>query len=274
MKINVVGILSLAKQIGKHALHKLESGDLTVQLKADNTPVTNVDIEAAGLIRDGLNKLTPDIPIITEEDSEQISVVNDKLSQPIKWFIDPIDGTRTAIGFASGKEDHDGWGIHMGLVDANMPDKGFVYFPARNGGTFYFTSEDGKAYKQVGENDPVEISVKSLLENEKISASVGWKKKDQPQKIGGREYDPIFAVGGERACLVADATSHIGWLGALFSPWDIAASHAVLRAANGFIVSLEDGDNNLGYSNRNLTLKPGVAGALSSLEKLGYCLKK
>ena len=274
MKLNVVGIISLAKQTGRHVLHKLESGDLTVKLKSNNTPVTNVDIEAANLIRDGLSKLTPDIPIITEEDSDQISVVNDKLSQPVKWFIDPIDGTRTAIGFAKGKENYDGWGIHLGLVDSNMPDKGFVYFPAKDGGTFYFTSEDGRAYKQVGDNDPVEISVKSLLENEKIDASVGWRKKDQPQKIGGREYVPILAVGGERVCLVADGTSHIGWLGALFSPWDIAASHAVLRAANGLIVTLEDGSNDLGYSGKNLTLKPGVAGALSSLEKLGYYLKK
>lgn len=274
MKLNVIGVLSLAKQTGKHVLHKLKSGDLTIQLKANNTPVTNLDIEAANLIRDGLNKLTPDIPIITEEDSEQISVVNDKLSQPVKWFVDPIDGTRTAIGYAKGKKDHDGWGIHLGLVDAKTPDKGFVYFPARDGGTFYFTGDDGKAYKQVGENDPVEISVKSLLENEKINASVGWKKKDQPQKIAGREYDPIFAVGGERVCLVADGTSHIGWLGASFSPWDIAASHAVLRAANGFIVALEDGGTDLGYSEQNLILKPGVAGALSLLEKLGYYLKK
>ncbi len=273
MRIEIAQIISLTEQVGKNVLGKLKSGNLTVNYKKDNSPVTNLDEEAANAIRDGLRRLTPDIPIITEEDKDDASIVRDKLSQPFKWFVDPIDGTKTAIAYAEGREEHEGWGIHLGLVEGNMPEKGFVYFPAKNGGTLYFTCNDGLAYKKTGENDPKKISVKSIPENGPINASVGWQET-HPKKIADREYIPVCSVGGERVCLVADGSSHIAWLNRFFSPWDLAASHAVLRAANGVIVTSEDGGNDLDYSDENLAIKPCVAGALSSLRELGFYLKK
>ncbi len=274
MRIEIARIISLTEQAGKHVLDKLRSGDFTVKYKEDQSPVTNLDEEAASLIRDGLSNLTPDIPIITEEDKDSESIVKDKLSQPTKWFIDPIDGTKTALGFAEGRENFDGWGIHLGLIEKNMPEKGFVYFPARNGGTFYFTGNDGIAYKKAGESNPRKISVKSISKNKPMGVSIGWQKETHPEKIGGREYIPIPSVGGERVCFVADSSSHIAWLNGIFSPWDLAASHAVLRAANGAMVTINDGGNDLDYSNKQLAIKPCVAGALNSLKELGFYLKK
>lgn len=274
MRIEIARIILLAEQAGKHVLGKLKSGDFTVRYKKDHSPVTNLDEEAASIIRDGLGDLTPSIPIITEEDKDDASIVRDKLSQPVKWFVDPIDGTKTALGFAEGREEHDGWGIHLGLIEENIPQKGFVYFPARGGGTFYFTCNDGIAYKKnAGENDARKISVKSIPENRPMNVSVSWHKEAHPEKIAGREYIPIHSVGGERVCLVADGSSHLAWLKPSFAPWDIAASHAVLRAANGAIVTLENGGNSLDYSNENLALEPCIAGALSSLRALGYSKK-
>ena len=274
MKIEIARIIALTEQAGRHVLGNLKSGNFTVKYKEDNSPVTNLDEEAASIIRDGLSRLTPSLPIITEEDQDVSSVVRDKLSQPIKWFVDPIDGTQTALGFAEGRENYDGWGIHLGLIEGDMPEKGFVYFPARNDGTLYFTSNDGIAYKQIGKNEPEKISVKSISENEPIKASVGWLKETHPEKIAGREYIPVCSVGGERVCFVADGSSHIAWLNGFFRPWDIAASHAVLRAANGAIVTSDGNGNDLDYSNKKLALRPAVAGSLSSLKELGFYTRK
>ncbi len=274
MRIEIARIIALTDQVGNHVLSKLDSGDFTVKYKKDNSPVTNLDEEAASAIRDGLRLLTPNIPVITEEDKDDASVVRDKLSQTSKWFIDPIDGTKTALGYAEGRTDHAGWGIHLGLVEDNIPEKGFVYFPAKDGGTLYFTCNDGIAYKKVGKNDPQKISVKSIPNNGPITASVGWQEETYPEKIGGREYIPIYSVGGERVCFVADGSSHIAWLNGAFAPWDIAASHAVLRAANGAIITLNDGGNDLDYSNEKLALRPCITGALSSLRELGFYSKK
>ena len=274
MRIDIGNVIKLAERTGRQVLRKLQAKDFQVEQKKDGTPVTTLDIEAADLIREGLHQITPSIPVITEEDKDSINVVNAKLSQPIKWFVDPIDGTRTAIDYAQGKPNHDGWGIHIGLVENNKPEKGVVYFPARSEGTIYFTGNDGKAYKKVGDDIPKQISVKSLPEQGAIDVSLGWQKNEHPEQIGGREYNPICSVGGERVCLVADGTSHIGWLNGPFAPWDIAASHAVLRAANGEIVTSEHDGQDLDYSDEKLVLKPGVAGALDSLIRLGYCSNK
>ena len=76
----------------------LSAGDLSLQLrekglskeiKSDNTPVSNGDIEVNNFISSQISRLTPDIPIISEESSE-----NKDNSRLINfWLVDPIDGT-------------------------------------------------------------------------------------------------------------------------------------------------------------------------------------
>ena len=65
----------------------LSAGDLSLQLrekglikeiKSDNTPVSNGDIEVNNFISSQISNVTPDIPIISEETSENKN--NSKLS--------------------------------------------------------------------------------------------------------------------------------------------------------------------------------------------------
>ena len=76
----------------------LSAGDLSLQLrekglskeiKSDNTPVSNGDIEVNNFISSQISKVTPDIPIISEETPENKD--NSKLKD--FWLVDPIDGT-------------------------------------------------------------------------------------------------------------------------------------------------------------------------------------
>ena len=80
----------------------LEAGNISLELrkkglkkeiKFDNTPVTNGDIEVNNLITKKIRKITPEIPIVSEESSEN------KLNESLKtfWLIDPIDGTTNFI---------------------------------------------------------------------------------------------------------------------------------------------------------------------------------
>ena len=57
----------------------LEAGDLAIELrekglirkiKSDNTPVSNGDLEVNKFISNKISNITPDIPIISEETSE------------------------------------------------------------------------------------------------------------------------------------------------------------------------------------------------------------
>ncbi len=73
---------------GKISLELREKG-LTKKIKSDNTPVSNGDIEVNKLITNKIKELTPSIPIVSEESSENKSQDNLKDF----WLIDPIDGT-------------------------------------------------------------------------------------------------------------------------------------------------------------------------------------
>ena len=80
----------------------LIAGDLAIELrtkglikkiKSDNTPVSNGDIEVNKLITKEISKITPEIPIISEESLEN----KDKSNLKNFWLTDPIDGTHDNI---------------------------------------------------------------------------------------------------------------------------------------------------------------------------------
>ena len=77
---------------GKVSLDLRKKG-LIKEIKPDNTPVSNGDIEVNKLVIKKLLELTPNIPIISEETS------HNKSSKNLKnfWLVDPIDGTKEYI---------------------------------------------------------------------------------------------------------------------------------------------------------------------------------
>ena len=90
---------------GKISLELRDKG-LTKKIKSDNTPVSNGDIEVNNLITKKIVELTPNIPIISEETSDNKSI--DDLKD--FWLIDPIDGTYDYIN------NLDEFTINAGLI--------------------------------------------------------------------------------------------------------------------------------------------------------------
>ena len=113
-------LISSFLEAGSISLELRKKG-LKKEIKFDNTPVTNGDIEVNKLITDKIEKITPDIQIVSEESSEN------KLNENLKtfWLIDPIDGTHDYIN------DRDEFTINAGLIINNRPEVGIVYAPAK-----------------------------------------------------------------------------------------------------------------------------------------------
>ena len=74
----------------------LKAGDLSISLrekglkkeiKSDNTPVSNGDLEVNKFITKKISEITPDVPIISEETSEN----KDDAQLKNFWLVDPID---------------------------------------------------------------------------------------------------------------------------------------------------------------------------------------
>ena len=90
---------------GKISLDLRKKG-LTKEIKSDNTPVSNGDLEVNKILTKKIKELTPNIPIVSEETSENKSREN----LEDFWLIDPIDGTYDYIN------DLDEFTINAGLI--------------------------------------------------------------------------------------------------------------------------------------------------------------
>ena len=104
-----------------------EAGDLSIELrnkgltkniKKDNTPVTNGDIEVNNIILNNLKKISPSIPIVSEETSE-----NKNLDLDTFWLVDPIDGTYDYIN------NRDEFTLNAGLIINKVAVAGIKYAP-------------------------------------------------------------------------------------------------------------------------------------------------
>ena len=100
---------------------KLREKGLIKKIKSDNTPVSNGDLEVNDLITKKITEITPDLPIISEETSENKNNLNLKDF----WLIDPIDGT---YDYINGLEE---FTINAGLIINNKPVAGLINAPAK-----------------------------------------------------------------------------------------------------------------------------------------------
>ena len=71
----------------------LRKAGLKKEIKSDNTPVTNGDIEVNKILTKKISEITPNIVIVSEENAAHKNAKNLKNF----WLIDPIDGTRDYI---------------------------------------------------------------------------------------------------------------------------------------------------------------------------------
>ena len=106
---------------GKKSIELFEKG-LKIEIKKDNSPVSNGDLIVNDLLSKKIQKLTPNIPIISEETVD----IKKKNTLKIFWLIDPIDGTKEYI---AGKDEYT---LNASLVVNRVPIIGLVGVPRKN----------------------------------------------------------------------------------------------------------------------------------------------
>lgn len=109
---------------------------MDVVSKADNSPVTAADIAAHTVIMDGLRTLTPEIPVLSEEDPPGWEV---RQHWQRYWLVDPLDGTKEFI------KRNGEFTVNIALIDHGKPILGVVYAPVMN---VMYSAAEGKAWKE------------------------------------------------------------------------------------------------------------------------------
>ncbi len=162
----------------------LLAGDLSLQLrdkglskeiKSDNTPVSNGDIEVNNFISSQISRLTPDIPIISEETSENKD--NSRLKD--FWLVDPIDGTYDYIN------NLEEFTINAGLIINNKPVAGLINAPAKK--RMFYSYGKGKSF-EFTDNETINLSELPSKKTKPLNfISYSNKIKPEIQKI----YDEL-----------------------------------------------------------------------------------
>jgi 3'(2'), 5'-bisphosphate nucleotidase len=218
----------------------LRSEGLKKEIKSDNTPVSNGDIEVNKYITKKISEITPDIPIISEESSDNKD--NSKLKN--FWLVDPIDGTYDYIN------NLEEFTINAGLIIDNKPIAGLINAPAKK--RMFYSYGEGNAY-ELSENKIINLSDKST-DNKRPIKFISYSNKIKPeiQKI----YQNIGVVENVRMksslkfCVVATGE----YDGYVAEPrayeWDIAAGHAILIHSGGTITDFDG--NEIFYGKKDL----------------------
>ena len=120
LKNIVESLIESFLEAGKLAIQLRQKG-LVKKIKSDNTPVSNGDLEVNKFLSNKISKVTPDIPIISEETTEN----KDNKNLKNFWLIDPIDGTYDYIN------NLEEFTINAGLIINNRPVAGLINAPAK-----------------------------------------------------------------------------------------------------------------------------------------------
>ncbi|GAA0587136.1 3'(2'),5'-bisphosphate nucleotidase CysQ [Caenispirillum bisanense] len=206
--------------------------DFEVFRKEDASPVTAADAAAEEIILSALGALTPDIPVVAEE---QAAIGNiPEIDQAPFWLVDPLDGTKEFIN------RRDEFTVNIGLIADRRPVLGLVYCPVLD--QLYVGHGAGTATREVaGVREDIRVrrpdgdglivlSSRSHANSEALAAFL----QGQPVK------QVIDAGSSLKFCRLAEGQADIYPRFGPTCEWDTAAAHAVLEAAGGS-VTLTDG---------------------------------
>ena len=228
---------------------ELRKKGLIKKIKSDKTPVSNGDIEVNNILTKKLREITPKIPIISEETSENKSI------QDLKdfWLVDPIDGTYDYIN------NLDEFTINAGLIIKSMPVAGLIFAPAKK--RMFYSYGDNQAFEIVNERLIRLSDRKKNLNKDNIKfVSYSNNLKPEIQKIHDELNVKSFTrmKSSIKFCVIASGE----YDGYVAEPraceWDIAAGHAILKHSGGSITDFEKKEIKYGkkdFKNSSLILK-------------------
>jgi len=231
----------IAKLAGNAILEIYKSADFGVEIKADDSPLTQADLAAHKIIEKHLLEITPDIPILSEE-SADIPFSTRKTWQKY-WLVDPLDGTKEFI------KRNGEFTVNIALIDKHKPVLSVVYVPVQE--LTYSAALELGAFKN-GKK------IQTRKPSREIPVVVGSRShmsvdvQEYLEKLG--KYK-LTAMGSSlKFCLVAEGDADLYPRLGLTSEWDTAAAQCIVEQAGGRVVTLDN--KALRYNTKDKLLNP------------------
>lgn len=223
----IAPLLSLAEEAGRLiCLTYQEEAQITK--KNDGSLVTQADQQSHTLLKERLARLTPHIPVISEEDPASWAI-----KSPLYWLVDPLDGT---MGFIHKKGE---FCTNIALMQDNRPIFGLIHLPLSQE-TFY--GYEGKACLHA-KGTTSAIHTRSVFPEGMTLLLGGYGKKYKLLEESFLKDYPITKIERLRSaikfCALASGKADIYLRFETCAEWDTAAGQALIEAAGGVMTNID-----------------------------------
>jgi 3'(2'), 5'-bisphosphate nucleotidase len=212
------------------AIMAVYDGAFSVQKKDDNSPLTQADLESQRVILDGLSRLTPDIPVLSEESAQ--APWSERQSWTQLWVVDPLDGTREFV------KRNGEFTINIALVVNHEPILGIVAAPAL--GLLYWGATGVGAFSHHRDAPEVAVKVSVPTAPLRVVGSRSHASPDTASYLAQLRPHQMSGIGSSlKFCLIAEGKADLYPRFGPTSEWDTAAGQALLEAAGGHVTRLD-----------------------------------
>ena len=246
-------LLTELYKIAQHAskqILKIYDTTFAVDSKKDHSPITAADMAAHKVIYENIRKLTPNIPILSEE-SDAISYA-ERSNWTCYWLVDPLDGTREFI------KRNDEFTVNIALIENHQAIIGLIYIPVT--GICYYATNSLGAYKISANGNRQKIKTKkSSADHIVIASSRSHEKMRQKLLIkllnATKISTEIITMGSSlKFCLIAEGKADIYVRFGPTSEWDTAAAQCIVEVAGGQVTDMQS--KQLRYNTKNSLINP------------------
>jgi 3'(2'), 5'-bisphosphate nucleotidase len=224
-------ICRIAEAAGRETLRFYE-GDQEARIKQDGSPVTAADAAAEAVILPALRALTPEIPVVSEE--EAAAGLAPEVIGSRFWLVDPLDGTKEFI------KRNGEFTVNVALIEQGVPVLGVVHVPVT--GETYAAAGPGTASLAIGGAAPRPIAVRPRPRagvTIVASRSHGDDGALDGFLAGITVAERRPAGSSVKFCLVARGEADLYPRLGPTMEWDTAAGHAVLLGAGGTVTTID-----------------------------------
>ena len=230
------------------AILDIYASAFSVTSKQDRSPVTAADRVAHRIIVAGLQQLTPNLPILSEEGAA--IPFRERQTWQRYWLVDPLDGTKEFI------ERNGQFTVNIALIDQQVPVLGVVHIPVT--GRCYFAAQGCGAFRIDAGQAPQAIHVAQLQAGVPVrvvgSKSHGGAALQQfVAALGAHQL--VTAGSSLKFCQIAEGSADVYPRLGPTSEWDTAAAQALVEVAGGAVIAADTGTA-LRYNQRESLLNP------------------
>ena len=247
LKIVAEGLIDTFKEAGKESIN-IEKQGVKIKTKNDGSPVTNGDLRVNEIITQKIEKLTPNIPIISEETVD----LTKKNTYKTFWLIDPIDGTKEYI---AGRDEYT---LNAGLIVNNLPAIGLIGVPKKNR-IFYSYGKNSSFLLE--NNQVIKLNCKKKTPNNEV---IGLTNHENPPELILNKLKEFGVTSFRKLsssykyCVIATGEYDLYVDKVRANEWDDAAGHAIAESAGAIVTSLDNKSFEYGkedFKNPSIILK-------------------